>query len=149
MQVVNSMLGRRPKHVGLTRGLFYLPRVTGDSGLYADDREGRYLFSDFFKELAEFTDVPRSRLSKERPDAAINFLIQNHGLVVVCKDHERNFYCYSLRYQNKLPEPFLDRVRGSLLLLPSQTVFWADDVFKEPQQGSAREIVFGERLEKR
>lgn len=83
----------------------------------------------------------------KHPDNAVNSYVQNYGLVIVMIDQDGRKVCYSSNYRNKLPEPFLDRVRSRMGVMPADTVLWADDVFKTPEPYPAREVVYGEKPE--
>lgn len=128
-------------------GLFYVPRMTRENGIFTDD-SGGYIFSQFFKILAEEKGVPLPPLALKLPDNALNEYVRNYGLVAVVRDHEGASICWSANYLNKLPLPFTDRLRRSFGIMPDDMVLWSDDVFKEPQSVSAREVIFGDRLKK-
>lgn len=132
----------------MTRGFFHVPRVTGERGLYADDRNGGYIFANFLKKFAEHTGRPMTALAKKMPDTAINEMVTNFGMVVVMKDHDGNKICFSTSYRPKLPQAFVERIRSDLNLMPTDVILWADNVFDEPQEAPAREVIYGERPEK-
>lgn len=125
-------------------GLFYVPRMTRDNGIFTDD-SGGYIFSQFFKLLSEEKGLPLPRLVLKFPDNALNEYLRNYGLVAVVRDHEGSNLCWSVNYINRLPAPFTDRLRRSFGIMPDSTVLWSDDVFKEPKELPAREVIFGER----
>lgn len=128
-------------------GLFYVPRMTRESGIFTDD-SGGYIFSEFFKILAQEKGLQLPRLALKMPDNALNEYVRNYNLVAVVRDGEGSTVCWSANYFNRLPLPFTDRLRRSFGIMPESTVLWSDDVFKEPQEVSAREVIFGQRLAK-
>lgn len=143
------MLGRG-KYRSLSRdswGLFYLPRITGDQGLFA--AEGfEDLFTGFLRALEKFTRQPVPKLMYDRPDDAINSYVQNYDMVIVMIDTDGQKRCYSVSPRNQLPTPFLDRVRATMGVQPSDVVLWSDSVFKAPREASAREVIYGHKPEK-
>lgn len=141
------MLGRGKSKSNGSMGLFYIPRMTRDGGIFTDD-SGGYIFSQFFKTLADEKGVPLPRLALKMPDSALNEYVRNYGLVAVVRDHEGSTLVWSVNYLNRLPHAFTDRLRRSFGIMPDSTVLWSDDVFKEPKEMPAREVIFGERPEK-
>lgn len=143
------MLGRgkstNPESGIPSRGVFYIPRMTTEEGIFADGRSD-YIFTDFLKEVELRIGKPFPAKALSAPDSTINELISNHGLVAVMIDQGKK-YCYSYQYWNKLPQPFIDRVQ-SIGVQPADTVLWSNDVFKEPQEGSAREVIYGQKPQK-
>lgn len=143
------MLGRgksQPRPV--TRGFFYIPRVTGDAGIFAEDRGRSYIFKEFLKALSEWIDREFPSLVYKYPDRATNEYVKNYDMVAVLVDHEGNKVCYSVNYLNKLPQVFVDRIRSHLQIMPDDTILWADDVYSTPRPASAREVIYGQKPEK-
>lgn len=139
--------GKTETH-GSTWGLFYVPRMTRSSGIFVDDAGGGYVFSEFFKILAQEKNMTLPRLVVKFPDNAVNEYLRNYGMVAVVRDQEGNKMCWSVNYRNRLPLVFTDRLRAHFGLMPDDTVLWSDDVFREPREAPAREVVYGERPEK-
>lgn len=141
------MLGNNSKSGAATLAFFYIPEITRDSGIFVSDKDG-YIFSEFFKILAEEkgTELPPSVL--DHPDHAANDYVRNYNMVIVMKDASNAKICYSVDYVNKLPREFIDRIRNYLHLMPDDTVLWSDDVFKDPSEVSAREVIYGKKLER-
>src|SRR4051812_12128221 len=106
------------KTPGLVWGFFYVPRVTRDGGIFTADKKG-YIFSEFFKILADENGKPLPPLVLKHPDHALNEYIQNYGLVAVVRDHEGNRLCFSKSRCNTLPGEFTARLSSFLKLLPS------------------------------
>ena len=139
------MLGKRNTTSGsVTWGFFYVPRITREAGIFATDKKG-YIFSEFFKLLAEEKGVDLPPGVMKHPDEAANEYVRNYGMVVVLRDPEGTKICYSVNYRNKLPLSFTDRLRTHLQLMPDDTVLWSDDILKDPQEAPAREVVYGEK----
>lgn len=139
------MLGKRKTTSGsVTWGFFYIPRITRESGIFATDKKG-YIFSEFFKLLADEKglDLPPGVL--KHPDEAANEYVRNYGMVIVLRDPEGTKICYSTRFRNKLPLAFTDRLRTHLQLMPDDAVLWSDDINVDPQEASAREVIYGEK----
>jgi hypothetical protein len=128
-------------------GFFYMPRLTREEGIFVSDKGG-YLFSEFLKVLSQESgsEIPPNAL--KHPDTAINNYVRNYGLIAVIKDHENRIVCYSASYLNRLPSAFTDQLRSLLRVVPDTEILWSDDVFKEPQYASAREVIYGQKLEK-
>ena len=144
------MLGRRKNKKTSHEpswGLFYLPRVTSDQGIFAAEQADD-IFTSFLRSLERYTGKRVPSVMYDHPDNAVNQYVVNYGLVVIMLDTDGNKVCYSSSYRNKLPMPFLDRVRSSMGLMPGDTVLWSDDVFRRPEEASAREVVYGEKPEK-
>jgi hypothetical protein len=140
------MLGRSKPKSAITKGYFYVPRQTREDGIFASDRDEDYIFVDFFKILARERGRQLPELVLKYPDNAINEYLKNYGLVIVMLDHEGNKFCYSRNYRNNLPTVFTDQIKSHLQIMPSDTVFWSDDIFKEPREVSAGEVIYGERI---
>lgn len=143
------MLGKRKSTSGsVTWGFFYIPRITRDAGIFATDKKG-YIFTEFFKILAEEKGLDLPPLVMKHPDEAANEYVRNYGMVIVLRDPEGTNICYSVQYRNKLPTAFLDRLRTHGQLMPDNTVLWSDDVMKDPQEAPAREVIYGEKPQRR
>ena len=127
---------------GSVWGFFYVPRTTRESGIFATDKKG-YIFSEFFKILADEKGLELPPLALKHPDEAINEYLKNYGLVAVVRDHQGSKLCFSISRCNKLPTGFTDRLRTYLELMPSDTIQWSDDVFKEAQRVAASEVIYG------
>jgi hypothetical protein len=147
---------RRGKKVGQTSswGLFYLPRVTTDAGIFAAEGE-QDIFAEFFLSLARYTswrtDLPVTAdhpAIMRHPDTAINALVVDYGLVIIMIDHDKKPVCFSANYLNRLPPDFLERIRSKMRVMPSHIVLWADNVFKTPRACPAQEVIYGQRMEK-
>ena len=142
------MLGRqKSKSTGKFWGFFYIPGTTRDSGIFVTDDKG-YIFSEFFKVLADEKGAQPPRLVLKHPDEAIDEYIRNYDLVAVLRDPDGNKICYSVNYLNKLPQGFTNRLRTYLQLMPDDTVLWSDSVLAEPQEAAARQVIYGQRPEK-
>lgn len=129
-------------------GFFYLPRLTRKDGIFVSDQQGEYLFTAFLKVLANETGSELQPNVLKHPDNAVNSYIRNFDLVLVMKDHEGRVICYSSSYTNRLPRAFTDQLRSHFNIGPDSDILWADDVFTEPQYASAREVLYGQKLEK-
>lgn len=142
------MLGKRKsKSTGKNWGFFYIPGTTRDSGIFVTD-EKEYIFSAFFKVLADEKGFRPPPLMLKHPDEAMNEYIRNYDLVAVLRDPEGNKICYSVNYLNKLPSEFTNRLRTYLQLMPDDTVLWSDSVSTDPQEAPARQVIYGQRPEK-
>lgn len=142
------MLGKRRSTSGsVTWGFFYIPRITRDAGIFATDKKG-YIFTEFFKLLAEEKGMTLPPLVLKHPDEATNEYVRNYGMVIVLKDPEGTKICYSANYRNKLPTAFIDRLRVHGGVMPDDTVLWSDTVLKDPQEAPAREVIYGEKPER-
>ena len=142
------MLGRksRRKPSGMSSvALFYMPRGTQEAGLFAEDSKG-YIFAEILKRLAASAGQAVPRQVLKQPDQTINSLVRNNGLVIFLRDHEGNKSVYSANYRNKLPAAFANRIRG-WEVYPDDEILWSSDVFTTPRRGSAREVIWGEKLE--
>jgi len=133
---------RLEKTSGCIRGFFYIPQTTRESGIFTTDGEG-YIFSEFFRILADEKDMELPPLVLKHPDEAINEYLKSYGLVAVVQDQEKSIICFSSSRCNKLPTAFTDRIRTFLHLMPSDTTQWTDDVFKETQKAAASEVIYG------
>lgn len=141
--------GKSSSKSSYTWGLFYIPRITPEGGLFADDHQGsRYIFTEVLRSLGNYVDRKFGANILRHSDTAVNEYVRNYGMVLLMLDHERRKLCFSASYRPKLPQPFIDRVRETLRIMPDDTLLWADDVFKEPQEAPAREVLYGERLAK-
>jgi len=146
------MLGKKSRRKakaqagGPSLALFYIPRMTSEQGLTADDRSG-YIFEQVLKRLGEFTNVRMPPELLQGSDKAINVYIRNYGMVLLLVDHEDNRIFYSANYKNKLPTVFTDRVRRDFNVLPDSQILWASDVYVTPRQAPAREVIWGEKLQ--
>lgn len=142
------MLGKRKSTSGsVTWGFFLIPRITRENGIFATDKKG-YIFTEFFKLLADEKGMDLPPGVMKHPDEAVNEYVRNYGMVIVLRDPEGTFICYSVKYRNKLPESFLARLRSHFHLMPDSSVLWSDDVLKDPQEAPAREVIFGEKPER-
>src|SRR5690242_14155389 len=143
------MFGTKKSKRGPARsgGFFYLPRLTRKDGIFVSDTDD-YLFSAFLKALANETGSQLPQSALKHPDNAVNSYIRNFGMVVVMKDHENRVICYSANYMNQLPNAFTDQLRSHFNIGPDSEILWSDDVFREPQYASAREVIYGQRLDK-
>jgi len=141
------MLGKQKSSSGTTRGFFYLPGITRDNGIFAEDSHD-YIFINFFKILAKEKGMELPPPMLEHPDNAFNEYLRNYGLVAVVLQPDGGKECYSVEYRNKLPAAFIDRVRAYLQVMPDDTVLWRDDAFNAPQEAPAREVIYGQRPEK-
>lgn len=131
-----------------TRGLFFIPRITGDNGFFAEDRGDSYILTEILKAIADRTGHTMPDLVLKHPDNAVNEYVRNYGMVIVMVDHEGNKVCISSDYRNQLPPPFVDRVRAFLQIMPDDMVLWSEDVFNAPRPAPAREVVYGQKPEK-
>jgi len=135
---------RFKKTRGSVWGFFYIPRITRESGIFASDKKD-YLFSEFFKILAEEKEMKLPPLVLKHPDEATNEYLKNYGLVVVVRDHaEGNNICFSNSRCNKLPAEFTDRIRNNLKVMQSDVIQWSDDLLKQAQIATVREVIYGE-----
>lgn len=123
-----------------------MPEMTRPEGIFVNDNEG-YIFSEFFKTIAQEGGVELPPAVLEHPDNAANAYVQNYGLVIVMQNPDRSFVCFSSNYLNKLPMQFTSRVRSHFGLMPTGKVFWSDDVFKEPEEFPARQVIYGQKPE--
>jgi hypothetical protein len=143
------MLGRGKHHKTNRQswGLFYLPRVTADQGIFA--AEGvEDIFTAFLRAMERYTSRRIPQPMYDHPDNAVNSYVKDYGLVIVMLDQDGTKLCYSANPRNRLPVAFLDRVRSTMAVMPSDIIRWSDDVFKTPEEVSAREVVYGEKPEK-
>jgi hypothetical protein len=141
------MLGKRKSTSSVTWGLFYIPRITRDNGIFVTDKGG-YIFSNFFKALAAEKEMRLPPLVLKHPDEAANEYVRNYDMVIVLKDPEGTKICYSVEYRNKLPLAFADRIKTFMQVMPDDTVLWSDNVLKDPQEAPAREVIYGQKPEK-
>lgn len=142
------MLGKqKSKTRGKIWGFFYVPGTTRDSGIFTTDDKG-YIFSEFFKILADEKGAKPPQLMLKHPDEAMDEYIRNYDLVAVLRDPEGNKICYSVNYLNKLPAAFTARLRTYLQLMPDDPVLWSDSVLRDPQEADARQVIYGQRPEK-
>lgn len=139
------MLGAQ-KSSGQTRGLFYVPNVTFDIGLFVTDKNG-YIFSEFFKQLASQKNIKLPPSVLEHPDNAANEYVRNYDMVIVLRTSDNTKVCYSAEYRNKLPSEFTEQLRRYLDIQRDDTVLWSDDIFKDPQEAPAREVIYGQKPE--
>jgi hypothetical protein len=130
------------------RALFYIPRITADTGFFAEDQGDGYILAEILKALADRTGRALPALALQHPDTAVNEYVRNYNMVIVMLDHEGNKVCISADYRNQLPPSFVDRVRSFLQVMPDDTVLWAEDVFNTPRPAPAREVVYGQKPEK-
>ena len=147
------MLGRRKQKSKAapptpSQGLFWLPRIVSDSGVFFTDRGESYIFAALLKSLAEYTGKPVAPLALQHADTAVNEYVRNYGMVIAMIDHEGHKLIISERQSPRLPVPFQDRIRSALQIMPDDTVLFSNDVFATPQPASAREVVYGERPQK-
>lgn len=142
------MLGKsNSAKTGHTLGLFYIPRITRENGVFTSDANG-YIFTEFFRIIAEEHGTQVPEMAVKQPDTMANHYVRNYAAVFILKTPDGENICYSVNYRNQLPSALTDRLRRVFELMPDDTVLWSDDVFKEPQSAPAREVLYGERPEK-
>src|SRR5208283_4295464 len=108
-------------------GFFYISGTTRDSGIFTPDTEG-YIFSEFFRILADEKGMELPPLVLKHPDEAVNEYLKNYGLVAFLWNTRANRFCFSNSRCNKLPTEFTDRLRNYAKLMPTDTVEWTDDI---------------------
>jgi len=130
-----------------SRGVFYIPRITPNSGLFFEDRGETYVFAALLKALSSFTGRAFPAIVFEHSDTAVNEYVTNYGMVIGMTDHEGNKTVISAQYRNNLPSLYVDRLRSFLQFMPGDIVLWAKNVFDTPQPAPAKEVVYGEKPE--